>query len=250
MNTTAVRRVGAATLVTAALSFVSYPALRPYSDETTLAGAEAMSSGAWVASHLLGMLGFVALTLAAWSLTRMPTVAAARSASVAAALTWLGTSLVLPYYGAETFGLQVIAARAAADGDAGLLALAEAFRYGTVAVTVFGIGLLLLAAGGVALAVALWNGRSSAGVGGVAAAAGGIAVGVALVLYLPQFFLPPWLRVGHGALLALGCLAVAVAVLGSGSRFRPSVSAGPGDRVLDAGQMATGPAPVEPAAER
>ena len=35
-------------------------------------------------------------------------------------------------------------------------------------------------------------------------------VGLGLLLYLPQFFASPAVRIGHGLLLGLGCVAVAV----------------------------------------
>jgi hypothetical protein len=56
-------RAGAAALAAAGLLFVLYPALRPFSDETTLAGAQAFASNAWVISHVMGMLGFIGLAL-------------------------------------------------------------------------------------------------------------------------------------------------------------------------------------------
>jgi hypothetical protein len=36
---------------------------RPYTDETTLDGARAFTSTAWVASHVMGMLGFIGLAI-------------------------------------------------------------------------------------------------------------------------------------------------------------------------------------------
>src|SRR5690606_4782971 len=97
--------------VVAGLAFAAYPALRPYSDETSLDGAAAMASTAWVAAHSLGMVGFIALTLGVWALHGLRP-GASRAAAATVTLTWLGASLVLPYYGAETFGVRVIAERA------------------------------------------------------------------------------------------------------------------------------------------
>ncbi len=192
------------------MSFAAYPALRPYTDETALEGADAMASAAWVAAHSLGMVGFISLTLGVWAMSRPAVLpgggTTGRAAGVTLALTWLGASLVLPYYGAETFGLQVIADRAAAEGDAGLLELAEAFRYGAVPLAFFGTGLLLLAGAGVALATTVR--RCS-----LAVRVGGTVAGAALATYLPQFFLTPELRIGHGVLLGLGLLTLAAGLL-------------------------------------
>lgn len=195
------RAAGAAALLLAALVFAAYPALRPYTDESTLDGARAFASGAWAAAHTLGMVGFVVLPLGLLGLAAHGELDRGRAAVV---LAWLGGALVLPYYGAETFGLGVIGARAAAEGDAGLLSLAEEFRTGALPVTVFGLGLLALAGAGVALAVGSRRTR---------ARWGGALVGAALVLYLPQFFAPPAARIAHGALLGIGCALLAATLL-------------------------------------
>jgi hypothetical protein len=199
----------AAAFALAGVGLIAYPALRPYSDETTLAGADAMSSTAWVLAHTIAMLAFLALTVAVWTLRSTALDLRQRPAAVAGVLTWLGVSLVLPYYGGEAFALQVIAERAASEADPGLLELADAFRYQPVAITFFGAGLLTLAAAGAALTVALWR-------SGAAPRLGGLLVGLGLVLYLPQFFLAPAARIGHGALLAVGCAVLAVIVQRSG----------------------------------
>lgn len=56
-------RAAAVALAVAGILFVLYPALRPYTDETTLDGARAFTSTAWVASHVMGMLGFIGLAI-------------------------------------------------------------------------------------------------------------------------------------------------------------------------------------------
>lgn len=185
-------------LAAAGVLFIAYPVLRPWADETTLAGAEAMASTAWVASHMFGMVAFALTTLGiTWI------VGTARHGRLAGVAAWLGTLLVLPYYGAETFGLQVIAQRALDEGDASLLVLAEDFRMGAAPVTMFGLGLAALAIAGVALAMSVWrHGRVNR--------LGGLLAGTALVMYLPQFFAPPVLRITHGAVLGAGLILLAI----------------------------------------
>jgi hypothetical protein len=224
-------RTAATVFVVAGLSFVTYPALRPYSDETTLDGAAAMASTAWVAAHTLGMVGFIALTLGVRSLHRLRRAGRApRSGSASVALTWLGVSLVLPYYGAETFGVRVIAERALATGDASLLELVETFRYDTVALSFFATGLLLLAAAGIALARTLRGAAPTLRIGG-------LLVGAALATYLPQFFLAPSFRITHGVVLAAGFLLLAAGVaagaatsVGAGAATGVGVAAATQDR--------------------
>lgn len=195
------RRLGATALVAVAVLAVLYPALRPYTDETTLDGARAFASPAWAGAHSAAMVAFLLLPIALLGVTTHLHLGRGRSAAVV--LAWLGGSLVLPYYGAETFGLGAIGARAAADGDAALLSLADDVRMGGVALTFFGAGLLLLAAAGVTLAVATWR---------TPARLGGLLAGLALALYLPQYYLAPALRIGHGVVLAAGCVLLALAV--------------------------------------
>ncbi|MGQ0838882.1 hypothetical protein [Actinokineospora sp.] len=109
---------------------------------------------------------------------------------------------MLPYYGAETFGLNAVGQQAVRSGDVGVLDLTGLIRDGGVQLGLFGAGLLVFAAAGVLVAVALWHSGAAARWSGVVFAAGP-------VLYLPQFFGPPALRMAHGVLFAVGCVLVA-----------------------------------------
>jgi hypothetical protein len=181
-------------LAVAGLLFLLYPAFRPWTDETTAAGAfEAMSSNAWVLSHLFAMVGFLLVSLALLGLRELVGIRAV-------AVTWVGAGLTLPYYGAEDFGLH----GAATQGD-NLLAVAEAVRYNPVAVTCFGLGLVLLAVGAVLVAVAVWQSGTVDKYSGLAFAAG-------FVLFLPQFFTPAPVRIAHGVLMLIGLVWLAMAV--------------------------------------
>jgi hypothetical protein len=174
------------------VAFAAYPLLRPYPDETTMAGLAAMGSSRWLVAHLLGMLAFAVLP-----------VGLARLRPDLGALGYAGAVLLLPYYGGEAFGLHAIGRHGVAASDLSMLTVVDGFRYNPVAITMFGLGLLVLAATGVLAVVACWSrGRAwrvSVGV-----------VGLGLLLYLPQFFASPAVRIGHGLLLGLGCVAVAV----------------------------------------
>ncbi|MEV0971826.1 hypothetical protein [Microtetraspora glauca] len=193
-------RLGAGSLAAAGVLFLLYPLVRPYSDETTLAGAQAMASSAWVAAHLFAVVGFVLLTLGLLALHRVLDRPLTLPAVV---VTWIGVGLTLPYYGAEVFGLNVIARRALQEQDASLLALADEFRFGPAAVTMFGGGLLLLGVGVVLAAVAIWR-------SGVLARWSGVPLAAGFILFLPQFFGSPAIRIAHGGLIAIGGLWVAV----------------------------------------
>ncbi|MFD2766376.1 hypothetical protein [Micromonospora eburnea] len=198
-------RAGAAALAVAGLLFILYPATRPWEDETTMTGATAaMSSSAWVASHLFAMIGFILLPLGLLTLPdAMRHGRGGPLARAAAVTTWIGAGLTLPYYGAEDFGLHAIAARVADGQSIDLLDLAETVRFQPVAATTFGLGLATLAAGAVMAGIAIWR-------SGVLPRYSGIPLAVGFALFLPQFFTPPAFRITHGVLVGIGCAWVAV----------------------------------------
>lgn len=200
-------RSGAFALAVAGVLFVLYPAVRPWQDESTVEGAtKAMNSGAWVAAHLFAMVGFILVALGLlglWNAVRR--TRAERLALAAVVTTWIGVGLTLPYYGAEDFGLNAIARKAAEGQVSDLLGLVEAVRFSPVPITTFGLGLLLLAAGAVLAAVAIWR-------SGVLARSSGILFAAGFVLFLPQFFTPPAVRIAHGVLVAAGSIWLAVAL--------------------------------------
>ncbi|MDN5933312.1 MAG: hypothetical protein L0I24_19980 [Pseudonocardia sp.] len=183
MTVTAVRALAAAGAL-----FALYPLARPYGDVTPGGAAAAFASPLWPVAHLAAVAAFV---LAGVGIAALRT---GRSGRAALAVWIAGAALVLPYYGAETYALHALAVAGVPD----VPALAEVVRMDAVGVTAFGAGLVLLAAAGVLTAVAV--GRA------------GIPFAVGMVLFLPQFFAEPWLRVGHGLLLGAGCLILAAAL--------------------------------------
>ncbi|GGK86577.1 hypothetical protein Sme01_40010 [Sphaerisporangium melleum] len=189
-------RLGAVAFVAVGVLFLLYPAIRPYSDESSMDGAVAIASPAWVASHLFAMIGFILLPLGLFALHR---VLGQRRTARALVVTWLGAGLVLPYYGAEDFGLNVIAGQAVRDQNASLLRLVSEFRFAPVAGTMFLGGLVLLAVGVTMAAVAV--ARS-----GVLSRWSAVPLAAGFVLFIPQFFGSPALRIAHGVLIAAGGL--------------------------------------------
>lgn len=181
---------GAVPFAAAGLLFVAYPALRPWSDQTVDGEAGAFSSPLWLAAHLSAAAAFL---LVGFGLLAVRDRYGTRTARLALGTWGVGAALTLTYYGAETFALNALGSRAGDD----LAALAEAVRMGPTQVTVFGAGLVLLAASAVLTAVVVrpsWT-------------AWPFAAG--MVLFLPQFFASPTLRIAHGVLLGLGCLLLA-----------------------------------------
>ena len=236
MSTSATRiRAGAVALAAAGVLFVAYPALRPWHDEGTIAGATAsMSSAAWVAAHFFAILGFTLMPLGLLALrSALAPTRAEPLALTAAVLAWIGSGLVLPYYGAEDFGLHAIAGSAGPKSD--LLSVVDAVRFQPLAATIFGTGLILLAAAATMAAIAVW--RSN-----VLPRASAILFAAGMVLFFPQFFSPAAARIAHGILLAAGLVILAAALWASAGRPRSAVTPPAEPSSADVGGMARHPA--------
>ena len=150
-------RLGAVSLALSGILFVLNPLLRPFSNEASLQGAAAFASTAWILVHLLGVLGFILIALGLLGLSSaLQHTAARRLASVALVLTWIGVGLILPYYGAEMFGLRALGQEALRQHSSALLSLVDTVRLGPGAI-VFVLGLLLLAVGAILVAIAVWR---------------------------------------------------------------------------------------------
>ena len=69
----------AGALIVAGVCFALYPAIRPFTGETSLRGARAFASSSWLVAHSLAIAGFILLALGlsglcllAWNLARPP----------------------------------------------------------------------------------------------------------------------------------------------------------------------------------
>ncbi len=209
-------RYSALATALAGVMFILYPAVRPWHDETTLDGAIAsLSSSSWVYSHLFAMIGFILVPAGMLALRKtLRETKAERTAFLALVFSWLGAGLVLPYYGAEDFGLHTIAKQAASGQPIDVVAASEAFRYQPLAMSMFAGGLLLLAVAGVLAAVAVWR-------SGVLPRYSGLLFGIGYALFLPQFFTPPAARIAHGIILGAGLFWLAAA-LWRANRIEPA----------------------------
>lgn len=199
---------------------VAYLLLRPYGDHGAATGASAASAFAdpmWVVAHLCGALALAnlaRLALRMHDLVGSVATQAGRWAGLA------GAVLVLPYYGAETFGLHAIGRAAASDPR--VMGLVPAVRDHPAALTAFGVGLVLLAVAGLVVAGAWQRLAPSWGVTPWAA----WPIGLAAALVLPQYVLPPPGRMAFGVayLVAAGVL---VAASRSAHRGAPPESTAP-----------------------
>lgn len=192
------------TAAIAGIAFAAFPLLRPWGDKTGSKAemAAAFADDRWVIAHTCGMIGWITLAAA---------FAAGSRSRLAAWLLGGGAMVLLPYYGAETFGLHALATT-----DPSLVVAQESLRNGGIQATMFGCGLLLAAAAGVTVLV---TSRRRWTV---------VLMALGLVTYLPQFFTPAPARIAHGLILGIGCLIWA---------FQSSMQADPvaatGPAVLD-----------------
>ncbi len=200
-------RFGAVTLALSGLLFLLYPAVRPWHNESTVGGAIAsLSSGTWVAAHVFAILSLILMPLGMLALCAISAgTRGGRLTFAGTVIMWLGAGLTLPYYGAEDFALHAIARTASSGAQLDLLALVNAIRFGAAAAVTFAAGLALLGIAGVLLAISTWRTailpRFSA-----------VPLAVALVLLIPQFYLPAWARIAHGILVAVALLWLAWAL--------------------------------------
>ena len=208
-------RLGAVSLAIGGVLFVLYPAIRPFSDETSLQGAAAFASTAWILAHMLATVGFTLVMLGLLGLyLALRTTAAEGIGLWTLVAGLLAVGLILPFYGGEAFGLHAIGAEALRQHSLALVGLAGVVRSGPELI-MFLIGLLLLAASGIMAAVAIWRSRTFAKWSGVA-----FAVGFAL--YIPQFFGNQPIRVAHGLLVTVGCLWIAAGMWQESRQRHPS----------------------------
>jgi hypothetical protein len=195
-------RLGALSLAISGILFVLYPAIRPFSDEASLQGAQAFASTAWLVAHMLAMVAFTLVELGLLGLfIALQGSVVDRLAFWALVVSVLGIGLTLPFYGGEAFGLHAIGQEAVKEQNAALVGLADVVRSGP-GLVMFGVGLLLLAVGAIMAAVAIWR-------SGALAKWSGIPFALGFALYIPQFFATQPIRVAHGILVAIGCLWIA-----------------------------------------
>jgi hypothetical protein len=190
-------------LLLAGVCFALYPALRPFSDEKSLNGARAFASSRWVVARSLGIAAFILLAVGLFAVyEHIQDTTARRTSRAGLLLSWIGVGLVLPYYGAEVFGLHAAGLQALTSSDTGTFdTLIHAIRW-EAGLWFIIAGLLLLAAGAITFAVAVW--RSAALPRWYA-----IPLAVLTALYIPQFAASQPIRVTYGILLASACLILA-----------------------------------------
>ncbi len=196
-------RPAALSFAIAGVCFLLYPAIRPFSDEASIQGAEAFASSSWLLAHSLAMVGFILLILGLLGLHDQLRETTAGSLGITAlVVTWIGVGFTLPYYGAEAFALHAVGQEAVRLNNVDLLVtLANSIRFGE-GIWFFMFGLLAIAVGTILCALAI---RRS----GILTWWSGIPLAVGFALFIPQFFFSRPVRVGHGLLVMVGCWLIA-----------------------------------------
>ncbi|WP_432557727.1 hypothetical protein [Granulicoccus sp. GXG6511] len=177
-------------LAASGAALFGYIALRPWSEGDTPA---AWSQILWPVSHLLAVAGFVLYAALGGSV-------ATRKGRV---LGWLSVGLLVPYYGAEAFGLHVLGSLRVEQAAA----IAQAFRYGPLPMITFAGGWIALGWLAVLVARAV---RTPDRIGRAALA----VHSVAMCAWLPVFFLPPAGRVAHAVIVLIAALVAAARLSG------------------------------------
>ncbi|MEP9392975.1 hypothetical protein ABLE94_12040 [Gordonia sp. VNK1] len=188
-------------MIAAGVMFTLYPLIRGFGSEERRAGAEMFAALSWMAAHLCAMVGSVLIAVA---LRFLPSAGSALELTA-----WLAASFLLPYYGAEAYGLNALGHWARDNANYDALQIADGFRYAPVPMITFGIGWILLAAVGIALIVQAARDRGGPAMNRLGAAISGFG----LTVFLPVFFVPGVLRIAHGIVLAVGLIIWGVAVL-------------------------------------
>jgi hypothetical protein len=197
-------RFTAVVLVLSGLFFLLFPLIRPFFDESSIHAAAGFSSARWILAHASGMLGFIMLALGFLGVyLHLQRTNVDRRSFIALVLCWVGVGLTLPFFGAESFGLQVIGRTAQAQGSMEILSMANQVRFGP-GLGFIGVGLLLVAAAAIVLATAVW--KSS-----LKPRWGGIPLAVGLGVYIPQlqgapFFQP--IRIVVALIILAGCVLI------------------------------------------
>lgn len=196
-------RMGAIAFALAGILFVIYEAAAPRLDQTTLEGAESWTSADWSIAHLAAIVGLILIPLGYGALRgHLEGTRNEKTAFMAATIGYIGSALTISYYGAEVYGLKAIGQRAVEDGDATMTEVGDAFRYDPTAMSVFAIGLILIAIAAVLAAVAVWR-------SGTLNKWSGVPFAALLVTMLPQYFLPHAGRIAWGALVTVAALWIA-----------------------------------------
>lgn len=196
-------RMGALAFALAGILFAIYEAAAPRLDQTTLEGAESWTTAGWTIAHVSAIVALILVPLGYGALRGyLEGTRNEKTAFLAATIGYIGSGLTISYYGAEVYGLKAIGQRAVEDGDATMTEVGDAFRYDPTAMTVFAIGLALIAIGAVFAAVAVWR-------SGTLNKWSAVPLAVLLVTMLPQYFLPQSGRIAWGVLVALASLWLA-----------------------------------------
>jgi hypothetical protein len=206
-------RLTGSLLVLGGIAFILFPVIRPFFDESALNAAAGFHSASWILAHACGMAGFILLGLGLPGVyLRLQPTGAERLGFAALLLYWAGAGLTLPFFGAESFGLQVIGKSALSQNSLEVLGLANQVRFGP-GLGFIGAGLLLVAAAMILLSIAVWK-------GGLRPRWAGLPLAFGFLAYMPTLQGAPAfqiIRIVLALVITAGCLLVARGILVRGA---------------------------------
>lgn len=197
-------RLGSAGLFLGGVSLAVFPLIRPFGalesrSSDAAAVAAQLSSPAWVISHLMAMFGFIFLLAGMLVLyLHLAGTRVERSAFAGFLLCLFGAAIIGAVAGLEGIGLRAVGVLQQ-EGKADVIAGVAILRFGP-SLVLFPPGLLLLAAGAVTNALAMWR-------SGTLSRWAAVALGVGLVFFFP--LLPKTLRIADGLTIGVGALGLA-----------------------------------------
>jgi hypothetical protein len=194
-------RFGSLSLGLSALLLALFPLVRPFfrldptePAETLAAASPHIVSLAWVVAHLLCTLAFVLLLYGLiFVYAALASSSMERRAFWAMVFSFAGIALILPMLGIETYTLPILG-RLYQTGQSEIFPAIEMIYRG-LPVAMFVVALVLLAAGAITLATAIWRSRVLPRWAGVLLAAG-------LALWFPPF--PEAVRMVDGVVIGAG----------------------------------------------
>ncbi len=196
----------AASFLAAGICFVLFPLIRPFFNESQAEFAGRFASNSWIIAHTFGMGGFLFFSLGVLGIYFLLMRSKVESLAFwTLILTWIGTGLTLPFFGAETFALPVIGNEALRQQSDLPLQLINAVRFGPGIIFIL-LGLLLIGVAAIFLSRVIWTSQ-------IVSRWSGILLAIGLVIFMPILQGDPFfrsIRIVDGFLIFLGCVWIAI----------------------------------------
>lgn len=201
--------VTAASFLAAGICFVLFPLIRPFFNESQVEFAGGFASSDWIIAHTFGMGGFLFLSLGVLGIYFLLLKSKVEALAFwTLVLTWIGTGLTLPFFGAETFSLPVIGHEVLQQKNDSLLQFVNAVRFGPGIIFII-LGLLLIGIAAILLSRVIWTSQ-------LVSRWSGIPIAIGLLIYIPILQGDPFfriIRIIDGVLIFIGCAGIVISLM-------------------------------------